>query len=266
MKDSHKVSLIVLTFVFSFLNWSYADELDKKPNYASMMGATPSGRLTYHEPNYFLAGEDDFKIQFSAKYQLINRLDLYFAYTQQMFWDFYDRSKPFRDIIYMPEVFYRTPFLTDILRSVDIGYLHNSNGENSVRSRSFDRIYLQLNLYRKKVEGINIYSNLRFYDIFNEEFTNRDIDNHLGWWKLNIIAANIIDNGRQRLDFQFSVFAGDGGFKFDEGGNEIGLMFTTGFKWFNPLIYVQRYHGYAETLLDYDQKVERYRAGLIIYI
>jgi hypothetical protein len=69
--------------------------------------------LSFYNPLYILFGnkDDQVKVQLSFKYDLfygiINNLGLYLAYTQLMDWRLYDKSSPFRDINFNPEVFWR---------------------------------------------------------------------------------------------------------------------------------------------------------------
>src|SRR5690606_24440532 len=56
---------------------------------------------------YFLSGEPDTKIQLSLKVRLLKNVDFYFGYSQVMFWKlFIERSSPFHDVAYNPELFY----------------------------------------------------------------------------------------------------------------------------------------------------------------
>lgn len=75
------------------------------------------GNLSAYEPIYAVYGPGtttDAKLQISFKYQLFGRhgargawLDgLHFAYTQRLYWNLGERSSPFRNVDYMPELFY----------------------------------------------------------------------------------------------------------------------------------------------------------------
>jgi hypothetical protein len=80
-------------------------------------------RFSPHEPIYFLYGPDDphVKFQISLKYQIFSPQGalqkavptvsgLYFAYTQQSFWDTGADSGPFFDSSYKPEFLWLTQF------------------------------------------------------------------------------------------------------------------------------------------------------------
>src|SRR3546814_14715340 len=81
------------------------------------------GNLSSYAPIYAVYGpgtSSDGRVQISFKYQLFGHLGAvggdnpsitgtHFAYTQRMFWDLGSESSPFRNIDYMPEVFYLLP-------------------------------------------------------------------------------------------------------------------------------------------------------------
>ncbi|WP_456323543.1 phospholipase A [Hydrogenimonas sp.] len=70
------------------------------------------------------------------------------AYTQHSYWQLYSKSSPFRETNYSPEVFVVFPTSPRInerfgLKATRWGYLHQSNGQEGYRSRSWNRLYLQ---------------------------------------------------------------------------------------------------------------------------
>ena len=72
---------------------------------------------------------------------------LYFAYSQRSFWSLYDaeRSRPFRETVFNPEVFYRwipKSATQELNWGLDGGYEHESNGQDIPESRSWDRLYI----------------------------------------------------------------------------------------------------------------------------
>ncbi len=136
---------------------------------AGYTGATPSerdrapetttlpGRLRIHRPNYVLPltwpddGTDDadaeLKFQVSLKHP-IGGWPLYFGYTQTAYWRWLDeqRSRPFREINFNPELWYRVrpgrlPWRWLDWLGLDFGVEHESNGEDVPASRSWNRVY-----------------------------------------------------------------------------------------------------------------------------
>jgi phospholipase A1/A2 len=117
-----------------------------------------------HEPMYFVYGmnPDEIKFQISFKYRLFHNIkdtsplrwlqNLNVGYTQLSFWDFDSASKPFKDSSYKPELFYDIgdPSNPDDLifpglglRHVRLGFLHESNGQDGLASRSLNCAYIQ---------------------------------------------------------------------------------------------------------------------------
>lgn len=117
--------------------------------------ALPQG-LSLHRPNYALPltwtedaedeGDVEFKFQLSLKYQILDT-PLYAAYTQEAYfrWLDADDSRPFREINFMPELWYRfRPGRLPVDRlGLDVGIEHQSNGESQPESRSWNRAWLR---------------------------------------------------------------------------------------------------------------------------
>jgi phospholipase A1 len=111
--------------------------------------------LTFHRSNYFLTGftrETEVKFQFSFKYDLwpsTSHHTVYLAYTQKSLWDMYERSAPFRESNYAPELFYAhyhselhgQPAPGCGLFREQLGIEHESNGEGGSASRSWNRLF-----------------------------------------------------------------------------------------------------------------------------
>ena len=74
-------------------------------------------------------------------------VDLWLAYTQQSYWQVYDSadSRPFRENNFQPEAWVTMPLTLgpDWLqwRMVNLGAVHQSNGESDPLSRSWNRVY-----------------------------------------------------------------------------------------------------------------------------
>lgn len=67
-----------------------------------------------------------------------------FGYTQTSWWQTFKTSKPFRETNYRPEIFVYG-FYGDkesFLKGYQFGFLHESNGRDKERSRSWNRLYL----------------------------------------------------------------------------------------------------------------------------
>lgn len=229
-----------------------------------ILGASTNEKFTYHRPSYFIAGDDDLKLQFSFKYRLSKSKNLYFGYTQLMFWSIYGKSKPFKDVNYNPELFYRLmEKKNNFLSSLDFGYLHTSNGKDQEDSRSLDRLFLRTN-FSTKIDDHVFIGVFKIQKIFNEDATNKDIVNHLGYWELQAVLSEIMTVEGQDVDLHFRTYAGSKLYDFDKGGLEIGLVYNFFASDFNPSLYVQRFEGYSESLIAYNKKRTEYRIGIML--
>jgi len=224
---------------------------------------TYTNPLSKHNDSYMISGDPDTKIKFSFKYGFTDwKLDLYLAYTQAMFWDLKKESKPFSDVNYNPELFYRLWFDNLFINFIDIGlYEHKSNGKAGDDSRSYDMCYLKFsflfNLYSKTfLSFIN-----KFYYLYRLDNTNLDIREYIGFYDASIRIHNI-DLGSVFISTYFSWFAGGEKSNFlNKGAKTVGVSLS----FFNlkPSIFLEFYDGYNESLLKYNKKETAYRIGLI---
>ncbi len=117
--------------------------------------------FSIHSDNYFITGVPtnktlsnntaDVKYQVSFK-QLIARnalpwnTHLFLTYTQKAFWDFYKDSYPFREINFNPTLGVGKPMFDKNNRLKGIAmvyYEHESNGRDSIFSRSWNRLSME---------------------------------------------------------------------------------------------------------------------------
>lgn len=230
-----------------------------------IFGADPTNKFSLYQPTYFIFGKDNLKLQFSAKYRVAKNYNLYLGYTQTMFWNIYEQSAPFDDINYNPEAFYRLfEQENKFLRSIDLGMLHTSNGEDGIKSRSINRVYLKTNMATSWGRH-NLLGELRLQHIYSKADANKDIVDYMGYWDLRMMITHILVWGKTRLDLEYRLFAGKDVVDIAKGGRELGLLYNLGSENFNPTFYVQYYSGYAESLLHYNQKVSVVRGGLLLY-
>ncbi len=91
-------------------------------------------------------GDAEFKFQISLQYQILET-PFYAAYTQEAYfrWLDEDDSRPFREINFIPELWYRfrPGRLEPDWLGLDIGIEHQSNGESQPESRSWNRAYVR---------------------------------------------------------------------------------------------------------------------------
>ncbi|MCM0614249.1 phospholipase A [Marinobacter sediminum] len=220
-----------------------------------------SPRLGDSTYDYELEREEA-KYQISFKVPLLTGFlkgptTLWFGYTQQSYWQVYNRddSAPFRETNFEPELFLR--YQTDFrigpgrLNAVTIGLNHQSNGQSEPRSRSWNRVV-----------GTATYSYDRWLFLLqpwyripeNSEDDNADIDRYLGYanyqavYKLSedrTFSFRLMNN--LRSDNKTSV---EFGYSFPMGDTVKGFF--------------QYYNGYGESLIDYNHRTERFGIGIML--
>ena len=243
--------------------------------------------LMAHKPNYFLFGvwnaegwnpdlfreqfdepdyeNDDIEAQFqiSLKVPLAiglfnDHMDIYGAYTNRSFWQVYngDWSRPFRETNHEPELW--AQFKNDwtfggITNSVNsVGIVHQSNGRGGVLSRSWNRVYGNFVFQRGRwAFGIKPWVWLKED---REDSDNPDITEYLGHGEMRLAYA--------RHDHVFSMMSRNNlESGFDRGALELAWSFPVfGYPYLKG--YVQYFYGYGESLVDYNQRVNRIGVGI----
>lgn len=241
---------------------SYAQINDK--DYLAIFRSNSNDTFSLHQPTYFAFGVHDLKLQFSLKYRLNPKIPLYFAYSQIMFWDIYKKSKPFRDINYRPEVFVRL-LENDkkSINSLDLGYMHLSNGRDKEQSRSFERIFIRANLLTK-IKRHNLGAFFTVYKVFDAD-QNENIEQHIGFWETSLYFSHVLVMGKQNTDLEVKAYAGKHLINFNQGAVQLSLIHNFNSAYFNPSLYLQYFQGYAESLLSYEVKKSELRLGLMLY-
>ena len=221
-------------------------------------------RILYYKPIYFAYGNPLTKLQFSFRSPLFEEIPFNFAYSQIIFWELGADSKPFLDATYNPEFFYRWKVDQGSLQTVDFGaWEHNSNGKAGDASRSYDQSYVRLNYGFEGKRWITQFS-AKIKILYDNDEENADIYDFVSPLEFGLRFQQIFNSflDRGELDFNFHPggrYAQD----FDKGGYEIGVNFHAKILKVVPAFYIQYYRGYAETLLNYNQRVEELRAGLM---
>ncbi len=209
--------------------------------------------------------QTEVQFQLSVKTPLMtdilgSKLDAYAAYTGRSFWQAYNTSEssPFRETNHEPEIWLQRKSglhigsLKNIVNA--IGISHQSNGQGGELSRSWNRLYGRF-AFEYGNFGLILNPWLRFEES-KEDDNNPDIGDYLG--HAQIIA------GYTKGEQVFSLMSRnnlESGFK--RGALEFGWSFP--FWKYNYLRgYIQYFTGYGESMIDYDNYVNRIGAGLII--
>lgn len=217
-------------------------------------------------PDYMNA---ETKVQLSLRSKVAQDLflpgaDLWVGYTQQSMWQLWngDQSAPFRNTDYQPEVIYvvPTPRTMQALpfgfswRMTRIGFLHQSNGQPGELSRSWNRLYGAVGIERGDF-GLTWRLERR------TERSRRDDDNPDVLRYLNASQIEAVwtpGRATAQLTWRPSL-SGDGSVQFD-WSYPVFKERPDGLRW-----YVQLFHGYGETLLDYNFRQTSLGVGLSIF-
>lgn len=180
-------------------------------------------------------------------------IDIWLGYTQQSFWQAYNRaaSSPFRETNYQPEVMAVLPVNKEIaglhVRHLNVGLVHQSNGQTGTLSRSWNRMYAQLGVDRG-----NFALSWRLWrrlDNAKSNNDNPDITDYLGNGDVRAVYR---DDGHE-----YSVTARRN-WRTSRGSLQAGWAYpiTTNLKG-----YLQVFSGYGQSLIDYNYSQKSIGAG-----
>jgi len=226
---------------------------NKTPNPGPIEEADPGTEVKNYEVEYQIS----FKVKLWQDV-LSKEIDLWVGYTQRSFWQLYNfaDSSPFRETDFEPELLlnFRTDYRLLGLRGryINVGFNHQSNGRSEPLSRSWNRIVANFGFERDSlVFLLNVW-----YRIPEDEADddNPNIEDYLGYGQLNVFY--LWQGHRFALQFRNNM-------QFDD--NKSGLQLS----WSFPLLkrvsgYAQYFHGYGESLLDYNASANRIGIGFIL--
>ena len=203
----------------------------------------------------------ELKAQISLKTKILEDVfdtnaDVWFGYTQQMHWQVYneDDSRPFRATDYMPEFFITQPVTADLpfdgrLRMLGAGAIHHSNGQSDPWSRSWNRIYLMGGAEWGKFSLVpKVWYHIKDDD---DDSDNPDITDYYGHGEL--LALYDFGEGES--------LSATGRYNIEEENGAIQIDYTL------PLTrdlhgFIQLFHGYGESIIDYNEKTTAVGVGL----
>jgi len=249
--------------------------LPHRPNYIMPLSwqARPNNRAIEELVDYYSEGEQEYEggfdhleivMQLSIKYivaeDVLTKLDrLEIAYTNKSFWQAYnsDISRPFRETNHEPELIYSWLPKVNWLDRASISLNHQSNGQTSSLSRSWNRVeFSGAVAFSHGIWGLTTWwripeeSSADPYDPSDND--NPDIEDYLGYGELHYIRNygrhSIALMARNNLDFDDNR----GAFQMD-----VTFPLTQRLKWF-----VHYFNGYGESLIDYNRYQERIGVGI----
>ncbi len=204
--------------------------------------------------------ETKFQISFKTKLaqEIFGRRgDLWFGYTQSSHWQVYNGalSRPFRETNYEPELMlvfdtrYRLFGLDGRLLGVSLD--HQSNGKYNPYSRAWNRLIGMVG-FERRAWTLVLRPWRRIADVAGEE-DNPDIEDYVGRGDLLLV--------RRLRGHEISLMARHSlrGGRRSHGAAELGWVF--------PIHrdlkgYLQVFHGYGESLIDYNASSTRIGLGI----
>lgn len=226
------------------------------PYYTTRSNRTPSSP---NPDNNVTEREDinrgELKYQISMKTKLLNDLfgsngDLWLGYTQASHWQIFngERSRPFRETNYEPDanLIFRIDSERNFFgwspRLLGVGLVHHSNGRSNPFSRSWNRATAMLGLERKDWT-LTLRPWWRVLE-FGED-NNPDIADYMGRADMEII--HVAGDSQFALLLRHSLRGGE--------RSHGALQFDWAFPIAPPLRgHVQVFHGYGESLIDYNHR------------
>lgn len=180
---------------------------------------------------------------------------LYLFYTQKCFWNVLENSMPMTDLNFNPGIGLTKPlYVKDrFIGKVTFMIEHESNGRDSIQSRSWNKISLAANIMVDKCLMVHGKAWIPIVDGMN----NKDILHYCGIYQTGIQ----IFSPNQR--FSGSIILTKRLGKMFNYNTVIELSYRI-FKRDNQYLFLQFYNGYGEGLLDYKQYHSQIRAGIVI--
>lgn len=229
-------------------------------NKRNTMPSTPNPNTTVTQPLDLDNVEAEFQLSF--KFKMVEGLfgrnfDLWGAYTQSSRWQSYNGrdSRPFRNTDYEPEILLVTAANYDVLgwkgRLLGLALNHQSNGHSEPLSRSWNRVVFLAGFER---EGWAI--TMRAWQRIDEPAgtnDNPDLSDYMG--RFDVTVVHVLGG------HQFSIMARH---SLKTGVRSHGAM---QFEWAFPVRAPLRgrvclFHGYGESLIDYNFKVTGISLGV----
>ena len=184
-------------------------------------------------------------------------LTTYVAYTNRSFWQFFDvyDSQPFRETNHEPEMwlawFYDLNFGDFNAEMVWLGYEHQSNGQYIELSRGWNRAYLDF-FFNYNAFSLSFRPWISMTDGAHED-TIYNYDKYIG-------------NGEVHGMYSWKHFDFSVNWTYSLSGMEYGSVMTDLDIPLSNFVsgYVRYFHGYGESLIDYNHKANTLSAGIVL--
>lgn len=223
-----------------------------------------------YKDNYFEVGvpvgqkitrhNSDVKFQISIAQRLTKstlpwHTFLFLMYTQKTFWNVFENSMPMRDMNFNPGIGLSRPFFNKdrYIGKMTLLLEHESNGRDSIQSRSWNRISLSGSVMIN--DWIMVHA--KFWIPIIDGMNNKDILKYSGIWQNGVV----ITTPDKKFGWALTLVK--------RAGWNLNFNTIFEFNWrvhqkSNQYFFVQYYNGYGEGLLDYKQFHSRLRVGIVI--
>lgn len=228
---------------------------------ANQSNATNDRPFRAFVPEGYKAKHVELTYQLSFKAKLVEGIadlpiDIWAAYTQKSFWQAYARteSSPFRETNYQPEIMAVVPINKRIgnvtVRFASLGLEHQSNGQSTTLSRSWNRFYGQMGFESGDL-GVTARVWKRL-DNAKSNNDNADITDYLGHGDVRVTYR---DKG-----YEYSAMVRRN-FDTHRGAVQASVAF--------PLVanlkgYAQLFAGYGQSLIDYNYSQKSVGVGVLM--
>ena len=225
--------------------------------------------FTLFKDNYFIGGiplgqkikasNSNVKFQLSINHRLTKSVlpfdtYLFLNFSQKTIWNVMEESLPMRDMNFNPGIGLGHLIIrkNKYIGSAFIMLEHESNGKDSISSRSWNKISVNTSVMLSK----RLNAQVKLWVPIIDSDNNRDIleYNGIGHIGLNYISGN--DRVRAGILTTWRTKS----FSFN---TQWELSFKLN-KTVNQFLYIQYYNGYGENLLDYNHYKSVIRVGFVI--
>lgn len=223
-----------------------------------------------YKDNYFIFGPSigqkatkentNVKFQISVRQKLTKSTlpggtYLYLCYTQKVFWNVLEKSLPMTDLNFNPGIGLAKPIFKNgkYLGKFVLLLEHESNGRDSIESRSWNRLSLGCDVLVTN----NLLTHAKLWVPYVDGENNKDLLKYVG---IGQVGMELMSNDRRwkgslvlvkrktwKLDFNTIV--------------ELSWQFSKKADW---CLFAQYYNGYGEGLLEYNRFSSHLRAGIVI--
>jgi phospholipase A1/A2 len=258
------LTIYAVTLFTSVQVWSQNSVIDSINN---VMDNKPA--FTIFKDNYFITGTSitqdrsnvtgDAKFQISFKERLTkSKLPfnsfLYVTYTQKSFWNIYQESSPFAETNYNPSIGLGRFIMTKkkLIAMVAIAYEHESNGRDSIFSRSWNRITLNYLIPLSKRDFLS----MSVWICIAYKTDNPELIKYVGYGEASYVRKSL----NNKFVYDLSVRKGTG--KWNYGSIQAQMYYRLS-KSHDKYLMLQYYKGHAESLIDFNTITSILRFGIV---